>query len=256
MQLILYNDIRSRQTLLDTQTLYNFVIMPKKKLTVVAFQLSLRRNLVMADKRIDAHTNTTTVADVDEFIVDSGSNGTRNITYSNLKDQLLGTTSIATIGNSVTEAIYNVHMDQAVPKIDTTTGVMYLEGGSAFEGNIDSTPTAGSNNAVSSGGTKTYVDNAVSQLNDEIDAKRSLTVSSSIIGNAVNVASATSTSPYITPHEGFVRFDASTLCVNTYRMMKSSANDDYKGMWLPKGVSIYFTDGTPHIAQWFNCSNE
>ena len=122
----------------------------------------------MADKRIDAHTNTTTVADVDEFIVDSGSNGTRNITYSNLKDQLLGTTSIATIGNSVTEAIYNVHMDQAVPKIDTTTGVMYLEGGSAFEGNIDSTPTAGSNNAVSSGGTKTYVDSAVSQLNDEI----------------------------------------------------------------------------------------
>ena len=125
----------------------------------------------MADKRIDAHTNTTTVADVDEFIVDSGSNGTRNITYSNLKDQLLGTTSIATIGNSVTEAIYNVHMDQAVPKIDTTTGVMYLEGGSAFEGNIDSTPTAGSNNAVSSGGTKTYVDNAVSQLNDEIATK-------------------------------------------------------------------------------------
>jgi hypothetical protein len=122
----------------------------------------------MADKRIDAHTNTTTVADVDEFIVDSGSNGTRNITYSNLKDQLLGTTSIATIGNSVTEAIYNVHMDQAVPKIDTTTGVMYLEGGSAFEGNIDSTPTAGSNNAVSSGGTKTYVDNADAALNTAI----------------------------------------------------------------------------------------
>ena len=122
----------------------------------------------MADKRIDAHTNTTTVANVDEFIVDSGANGTRNITYSDLKAQLLGTTSIAAIGNTVTEAIYNVHMDQAVPKIDTTTGVMYLEGGSAFEGNIDSTPTAGSNNAVSSGGTKTYVDSAVSQLNDEI----------------------------------------------------------------------------------------
>lgn len=125
----------------------------------------------MADKRIDAHTNTTTVANVDEFIVDSGANGTRNITYSDLKAQLLGTTSIAAIGNTVTEAIYNVHMDQAVPKIDTTTGVMYLEGGAAFEGNIDSTPTAGSNNAVSSGGTKTYVDNAVSQLNAEIDGK-------------------------------------------------------------------------------------
>lgn len=90
----------------------------------------------------------------------------------------------------------------------------------------------------------------------EIAKKRSLIVSSSIIGNGVNVASATSTNPYTTPHEGFVRFEASTLCVNTYRMMKSSGIGDYKGMWLPKGASIYFTDGTPSLAQWFNCSNE
>jgi hypothetical protein len=90
----------------------------------------------------------------------------------------------------------------------------------------------------------------------EITKKRSSTVSSSIIGNAVNVASATSTNPYTTPHEGFVRFEASTLCVNTYRMMKSSGSGDYKGMWLPKGASIYFTDGTPSLAQWFNCSDE
>ena len=91
----------------------------------------------------------------------------------------------------------------------------------------------------------------------EIAKKRSLTVSSSIIGNAVNVVSATSTNPYITPHEGFVRFDGTTcLCVNTYRMMKSSADADFKGMWLPKGVSIYFADGTPNLAQWFNCSGE
>ena len=180
----------------------------------------------MADKRIDAHTNTTTVADVDEFIVDSGSNGTRNITYSNLKSQILGSTSIATIGNSVTEAIYNTYTDI---------------------GDLTQTGVTGATVAAQ-----------ISQLNDEIDAKRSLTVSSSIIGNAVNVKTATSTSPYITPHEGFVRFDGPTctLCVNTYRIMRSSANDDYKGMWLPKGVSIYFTDGTPNIAQWFNCSNE
>lgn len=91
----------------------------------------------------------------------------------------------------------------------------------------------------------------------QIATKRSLTASSSVIGNGVNVASATSTNPYTTPHEGFVRFDGTTcLCVNTYRMMKSSASGDYKGMWLPKGVSIYFTDGTPTLAQWFNCSNE
>lgn len=92
---------------------------------------------------------------------------------------------------------------------------------------------------------------------EQVAKKRSLTISSSVIGNGVNVASATSTNPYTTPHEGFVRFDGLTcLCVNTYRMMKSSANADYKGMWLPKGVSIYFTDGTPNLAQWFNCSNE
>ena len=92
---------------------------------------------------------------------------------------------------------------------------------------------------------------------EQIAEKRSLTVSPSIIGNAVNVASATSTSPYTTPHEGFVRFEGPTcLCVNTYRMMKSSTNGDYKGMWLPKGATIYFTDGTPPLAQWFNCSNE
>jgi hypothetical protein len=90
----------------------------------------------------------------------------------------------------------------------------------------------------------------------QIESKRSLTVSSSVIGNAVNITSATSTDPYITPHEGFVRFEASTLCVNNYRMMKSSVVGDYKGMWLPKGASIYFTDGTPSLAQWFNCSNE
>lgn len=87
--------------------------------------------------------------------------------------------------------------------------------------------------------------------------KRPLTVSPSVIGSAVNVANATSTNPYTTPHEGFVRFGGpSCLTVNTYRIMKSSANEDYKGMWLPKGATIYFTDGTPPLAQWFNCSNE
>ena len=92
----------------------------------------------------------------------------------------------------------------------------------------------------------------------EIAKKRSLSVSSSVIGNGVNVASATSTNPYTTPHEGFVRFDGvnTCLCVNDYRVMRSSANADYKGMWLPKGASIYFADGTPNLAQWFNCSNE
>lgn len=95
------------------------------------------------------------------------------------------------------------------------------------------------------------------QLTDRLATKRSLSVSSNVIGDAVGIASATSENPYLTSHEGFVRFvGPSCLCINTYRMMKSADNIDYKGMWLPKGVSIYFEDGTPPLAQWFNCSNE
>lgn len=52
--------------------------------------------------------------------------------------------------------------DMAIPKYDVANRREYYEGGAAFDGNIDSTPTAGSNNAVASGGTKTYVDNLVS----------------------------------------------------------------------------------------------
>lgn len=124
------------------------------------------------------------------------------------------------------------------------------------------------NNTITANGAEIsieyYPDNAIGALagkigdvQEQIATKRPISVSSSVIGSAVNVANATLTNPYITPHEGFVRFDGpSCLCVNTYRMMRSSANGDIKGMWLPKGVSIYFTDGTPPIAQWFNCSNE
>lgn len=54
--------------------------------------------------------------------------------------------------------------DVAVPKYDSANRREYYEGGAAFDGNIDSVPTAGSNNAVSSGGTKTYVDNAVDAI--------------------------------------------------------------------------------------------
>ena len=218
--------------------------------------------MALAEKRICEHTDATTISSADEFIVDSMANGTRNITMTNLENQILSTdtySALTGIGDgTITGSIADIDSNLNNLTYDSTTNRLTMTGNTAFSGTIDSVPTAGSGNAVSSGGTKTYVDSAVSQLNDEIDAKRSLTVSSSIIGNAVNVKTATSTSPYITPHEGFVRFDGPTctLCVNTYRVMRSSANDDYKGMWLPKGVSIYFTDGTPHIAQWFNCSNE
>lgn len=149
--------------------------------------------------------------------------------------------------------IYNT---MGVPRVDTANRRMYLEGGAAFDGNIDSSPTAGSNNAVASGGTKTYVDNAVA-------TKRSLTASSSVIGDAVNIANATSTSPYTTPHEGFVRVrgnasgetylyicDKLALIVPNFNSLTS--------IWLPKGVPLYFDNQhyAPGLAQWFNCSND
>lgn len=51
--------------------------------------------------------------------------------------------------------------DVSVPKYNSTGEYIYYEGGDQFTGKIDSTPTAGSANAVSSGGTKTYVDSAI-----------------------------------------------------------------------------------------------
>lgn len=59
----------------------------------------------------------------------------------------------------------------AVPRVDTANRRMYLEGGAAFNGNIDSSPTAGSNNAVASGGTKSYVDTAIAGIDDKIAFK-------------------------------------------------------------------------------------
>lgn len=58
----------------------------------------------------------------------------------------------------------------AVPKYDSANMREYYEGGAAFDGNIDSSPTAGSNNAVASGGTKTYVDNSIaSQISTSLN---------------------------------------------------------------------------------------
>ena len=179
----------------------------------------------------------------------------------NISDDFV-TTSDFTVGAGISypagSNVYKIQSD----KWDVLVGssVIGVKGDAESnyrKGNINITPAnigayskSEIDNTVSGLATNTYVDNTVA-------TKRSLTVSSSVIGNAVNVASATSTSPYTTPHEGFVRFDGTTcLCVNTYRMMKSSTSGDYKGMWLPKGVSIYFTDGTPTLAQWFNCSND
>lgn len=83
-----------------------------------------------------------------------------------------------------------------------------------------------------------------------------------MIGSGVNIAGYKSSSnTYITPHEGFVRFtgaDGYRVClvINGYSAMVSPASSDYKAMWLPKGVEIFFADGTPSVANWFNCSNE
>ena len=97
---------------------------------------------------------------------------------------------------------------------------------------------------------------------EQIATKRSLTVSSSVIGSGVNVAGYKSSSnTYITPHEGFVRFTGEQghlvcLVLNGYSAMVSSGPSDYKAIWLPKGAEFFFADGTPGAATWFNCSNE
>jgi len=76
----------------------------------------------------------------------------------------------------------------AVPKYDATNRREYYEGGSAFSGNIDSSPTAGSNNAVASGGTKTYVDTSISNaLNNSKIAIFTQTFSNIIVNTAWGV---------------------------------------------------------------------
>ena len=123
----------------------------------------------MADKRINDHIKTTTAANVDEFIIDSDANGTRNITYANLQTQvkqyvLNDMDEVPTQDSDNLVKSGGVFSTMAVPKYDATNRREYFEGGAAFDGNIDSAPTAGSNNAVASGGTKTYVDSGVSGL--------------------------------------------------------------------------------------------
>ena len=119
------------------------------------------------------------------------------------------------------------------------------------EDNSDTTPTENSDAPITSGGVYTA-----------LGTKRPLSVNSAVIGSGVDVSGYDSlTNMFITPHEGFVRFLAPTngitaLVVNDFRIMTSNGAFDYKGMWLPKGVSIYFMDGVPSLAQWFNCSDE
>lgn len=114
----------------------------------------------MADKRINDHIKTTTAANVDEFIIDSDANGTRNITYANLQTQvkqyvLNDMDEVPTQNSNNPVKSGGIFNTMAVPKYDATNRREYFEGGAAFGGNIDSSPTAGSNNAVSSGGTYT-----------------------------------------------------------------------------------------------------
>ena len=130
--------------------------------------------MALAEKRICEHTDATTISSADEFIVDSMANGTRNITMTNLENQILSTdtySALTGIGDgTITGSIADIDSNLNNLTYDSTTNRLTMTGNTAFSGTIDSVPTAGSGNAVSSGGTKTYVDSAVSQLNDEIDA--------------------------------------------------------------------------------------
>lgn len=128
--------------------------------------------MALAEKRICEHTDATTISSADEFIVDSMANGTRNITMTNLENQILSTdtySALTGIGDgTITGSIADIDSNLNNLTYDSTTNRLTMTGNTAFSGTIDSSPTAGSGNAVSSGGTKTYVDSAVSQLNDEI----------------------------------------------------------------------------------------
>lgn len=88
--------------------------------------------------------------------------------------------------------------------------------------------------------------------------KRSISVSSSVIGSRVDIASYTDiNNPYTTPHEGFVRFAGTIIDMRLYGVdaMRSSSATDVRAMWLPKGVKISFSN-TPSYAHWYNCSDE
>ena len=128
--------------------------------------------MALAEKRICEHTDATTISSADEFIVDSMANGTRNITMTNLENQILSTdtySALSGIGDgTITGSIADIDSNLNNLTYDSSTNRLTMTGNTAFSGTIDSVPTAGSGNAVSSGGTKTYVDSAVSQLNDEI----------------------------------------------------------------------------------------
>jgi hypothetical protein len=128
--------------------------------------------MALAEKRICEHTDATTISSADEFIVDSMANGTRNITMTNLENQILSTdtySALTGIGDgTITGSIADIDSNLNNLTYDSTTNRLTMTGNTAFSGTIDSVPTAGSGNAVSSGGTKTYVDSAVSQLNDDL----------------------------------------------------------------------------------------
>ena len=130
--------------------------------------------MALAEKRICEHTDATTISSADEFIVDSMANGTRNITMTNLENQILSTdtySALSGIGDgTITGSIADIDSNLNNLTYDSTTNRLTMTGNTAFSGTIDSSPTAGSGNAVSSGGTKTYVDSAVSELNAEISA--------------------------------------------------------------------------------------
>lgn len=82
--------------------------------------------------------------------------------------------------------------------------------------------------------------------------------SSSVVGSAVDLSSYTdSNNPYITPHEGFVRFMGASIELRLYGYvaMRCTESTDCRSMWLPKGVPIYFS-ATPVLANWYNCSSE
>lgn len=123
-----------------------------------------------------------------------------------------------------------VFSTMAVPKYDSANKREYYEGGAAFDGNIDSVPVAGSNNAVASGGTKTYVDNAVSAA---LDGCRIAVFEQTFTG--VNISKAWGSLYESTTS---LQFDISSLGLQTAPKFAIVALKS-------AGAALIFTAGTP-----------
>lgn len=107
----------------------------------------------MADKRITDMASVQSMGSTESFIIDSVSNGTRQITYENVFVQIKTGLGVYTFAN-----------------VSGTLTLTDPDGTQRGTVRMDSAPTAGSNNPVTSGGIKTALDNVQAAANKGINS--------------------------------------------------------------------------------------